>query len=114
MKSMLISRLSAGIWGLGIVAVTLVAMVALATTGVVSWGVAAGLISAVVLTLALLYIFFGRLNNVQKTGYASLLGVVLLALFIPLFWLNQNGAQADAQASTYDLTLHRGAALFGS
>ncbi len=108
------SRRSAGLWGLAIMAITLVVMVVLAATGATSWGVSAGIIAAVAVTLALLYIFFGRLNNVQKTGYAALLGVVLLALFIPLFWLGQNSAQADAQNSNYELTLQRGAALFGT
>lgn len=108
------SRRSAGLWGLALMAITLVVMVVLAAAGATSWGVAAGIIAAVAVTLALLYIFFGRMNNVQKTGYASLLGVVLLALFIPLFWLGQNSAQADAQNSTYELNLKRGAALFGT
>jgi len=108
------SRLSAGLWGLAVTAATVVVMVLLAVFGVVSWGVAAGLIAAVVFTLALLYIFFGRLNNVQKTGYASLLGVVLIALFIPLFWLGQNSSQASFQSSTYTQTLQRGAALYGT
>jgi plastocyanin/mono/diheme cytochrome c family protein len=108
------SSRSAGLLAGGIITATVVGMVVLAVFGVASWGVAAGLIAAVVLTLALIYIFFGRLNNVQKTGYASLLGVVLLALFIPLFWLGQNNAQADAQSANYDLTLHRGAALYGT
>ncbi len=107
------SRRSAGLWGLAVVTATLVVMVVLAVTGVVSWGVAAGLIAAVIFTLALLYIFFGRLNSVQKTGYAALLGVVLIALFIPLFWLDQNSSQANFQADTYTLNLKRGAALFG-
>jgi len=84
------SRRSAGLWGLAIMAITLVVMVVLAATGATPWGVSAGIIAAVAVTLALLYIFFGRMNNVQKTGYAALLGVVVLALFIPLFWLDQN------------------------
>src|SRR5690348_16495613 len=108
------SRRSAGLLALAIIAATVVVMVVLAIAEVISWGVAAGLIAAVILTLALLYIFFGRLNNVQKTGYASLLGVVLLALFIPLFWLAQNSSQANSQADAYQLTLHRGAALYGT
>ncbi len=107
------SRRSAGLSGLAVITGTLVLMVILAVTGVVSWGVAAGLIAAVVFTLALLYISFGRLNSVQKTGYAALLAVVLIALFIPLFWLSQNNSEANFQASTYTLTLQRGAALFG-
>ncbi len=108
------SRRSAGLWSLAVIAFTVVVMVALAVTEVVSWGVAAGLISGVIFTLALLSIFFGRLNTVQKAGYASLLGVVLIALFIPLFWLGQNSSQTDFQNDTYTLNLKRGAALFGT
>jgi plastocyanin/mono/diheme cytochrome c family protein len=109
-----ISRRSAGLLALGIIAATVVVMVVLAIAEVVEWGVAAGLIAAVIISLALLYIFFGRLNNIQKTGYTSLLGVVLLALFIPLFWLAQNSSQASSLADAYQLTLHRGAALYGT
>ncbi len=109
-----ISSRNAGLLAAGTITATVVVMVALAVLGVASWGVAAGLIAAVVFSLALLYIFFGRLNNVQKTGYASLLGVVLLALFIPLFWLGQNNAQANAQSDNYNLTLKRGATLYGT
>ncbi|HEY7347399.1 MAG TPA: plastocyanin/azurin family copper-binding protein [Ktedonobacterales bacterium] len=108
------SRRSAGLWAGVIVTATVVLMVALAVMEAVSWGVAVGLIAGVVFTLALLYIFFGRLNSVQKTGYASLLGVVLIALFIPLFWLSQNSSQASFQADTYQQTLKRGAALYGT
>jgi plastocyanin/mono/diheme cytochrome c family protein len=111
---MQMSRRSAGLWSLVVITVTVVLMVALAVTGVVSWGVAAGLIAGVVFTLALLSIFFGRLNTVQKTGYASLLGVVLIALFIPLFWLGQNSSQTSFQNDTYELNLKRGAALYGT
>lgn len=108
------SRRSAALWAGGIVAATVVAMVTLAVWGITSWAVAAGLIATVVFTLALLYIFFGRLNSIQKTGYSSLLVIVLLALFIPLFWLNQNSLQSSAQADNYELTLQRGAALYGT
>src|SRR5581483_5820780 len=108
------SRRSVGLWSLAVVAITVVVMVVLAVRNIVSWGVAAGLIAGVMLTLALLTIFFGRLNGVQKTGYASLLGVVLIALFIPLFWLGQNSSQASFQQDTYTLNLKRGAALFGT
>jgi plastocyanin/mono/diheme cytochrome c family protein len=111
---MQMSRRSAGLLALGIIAATVVVLVVLAVVEAITWGVAAGLVAAVIVSLALLYIFFGRLNNVQKTGYASLLGVVLLGLFIPLFWLGLNNDQATSQADAYQLTLHRGAALFGT
>src|SRR5690348_13019074 len=111
-----INRRSAGLWGLAVVTATVVLMVALAILDPdqVSWGVAAGIIAGVIFTLALLYIFFAHLNAVQKTGYASLLGVVLIALFIPLFWLGQNSSQASFQNDTYTLNLKRGAALYGT
>jgi plastocyanin/mono/diheme cytochrome c family protein len=111
-----IRRRSVGLLGLAVFAATVVVMVALAILdpGQVSWGVAFGLIAGVLLTLALLYIFFGRLNSIQKTGYASLLGVVLIAIFIPLFWLGQNSSQSSFQSDTYTLNLKRGAALYGT
>ncbi len=108
------SQRSAGLWAGAIVTAAVVVMVALAVMEVITWGVAVGLIAAVLFTLALLYIFFGRLNSVQKTGYASLVGVVLIALFIPLFWLSQNSSRAQFQEDTYQQTLRRGAALFGT
>ena len=40
------SRRSAGLWGLALMALTLVVMVVLAVTGATSWGVAAGIIAA--------------------------------------------------------------------
>jgi plastocyanin/mono/diheme cytochrome c family protein len=62
---------------------------------------------------ALLYIFFSRGNAVQRTGYASLLLVLAVALFIPVLTINQQQQQASAASVIYDTSLHRGAAVFG-
>ena len=45
---------------------------------------------------ALLYIFFSRGNAVQRTGYASLLMVLAVALIIPFLTVNQQQQQASA------------------
>jgi plastocyanin/mono/diheme cytochrome c family protein len=62
---------------------------------------------------ALLYIFFSRGNAVQRTGYASLLMVLAVALFIPLLTVNQQQQQASAANVVYNTKLQRGAAIFG-
>ncbi|HEV2236257.1 MAG TPA: hypothetical protein VGR57_06300, partial [Ktedonobacterales bacterium] len=60
---------------------------------------------------SLLYIFFSRGNAVQRTGYASLLMVLAVALFIPLLTINQQQQQASAANVVYDTSLQRGAAI---
>lgn len=62
---------------------------------------------------ALLYIFFSRGNAVQRTGYASLLMVLAVAIFIPLLTINQQQQQASAAQVVYNTKLQRGAAIFG-
>jgi plastocyanin/mono/diheme cytochrome c family protein len=62
---------------------------------------------------ALVYIALSRSNAIAKTGYASLVFILAVGLFIPVQMVNQQQAQATAASQQYDLTLHRGAALFG-
>jgi plastocyanin/mono/diheme cytochrome c family protein len=62
---------------------------------------------------ALVYVFYSRGNTVTKTGYASLILLIALGLLIPFLLVTQTQNQANAQAAQYDLTLHRGAAIFG-
>ena len=61
----------------------------------------------------LIYIFYSRSNAVEKTGYGSLIFIIAVAFIIPLLLVNQQQAQATQAAAQYDLTLQRGAALFG-
>jgi plastocyanin/mono/diheme cytochrome c family protein len=62
---------------------------------------------------ALIYVFYSRGGAVEKTGYGSLLFIVAIAFIIPLLIVNQQEQQATAASAKYDLTLQRGAALYG-
>jgi plastocyanin/mono/diheme cytochrome c family protein len=73
-----------------------------------------GLAAICVVVPALLYIFFSRgSNGVTRSGYAALVLTLGVGLIVPILMVNQQQVQADQTAATYDLTLHRGAALFG-
>jgi plastocyanin/mono/diheme cytochrome c family protein len=82
-------------------------------TGVLDGRVGFGLAVIVVTAAALVYIFYSRGNNVEKTGYGALLFVVAVAFIIPLLIVNQQQTQASAAKQQYDQTLLRGATLFG-
>ena len=62
---------------------------------------------------AFLYLFFVRGTTVARIGYASLLFTLTLGLIIPILIVTQQQAQATQQSQIYDLSLQRGAALFG-
>ncbi len=83
------------------------------TGGLNPSNLAYGLAVVSVVVSALIYIFYMRANAVTKTGYAALLLVIVTGLIIPFLAFSQPQAQANAQAQQYDLTLKRGAALFG-
>ena len=85
----------------------------LGLTQVLDGRIAFGLALICAVTAALVYIAFSRGNAIAKTGYASLVFILAIGLFIPIQMVNQQQAQAEATAQQYDLTLHRGAALFG-
>jgi plastocyanin/mono/diheme cytochrome c family protein len=72
-----------------------------------------GLAAICVIVAALLYIVYSRGNAVTRTGYGALILVLGVGLIIPILMVDQQQAQADQTAATYDKTLHRGAALFG-
>ncbi len=72
-----------------------------------------GLAAVSLVVAALIYIFYMRANTVTKTGYAALLMIIATGLIIPFLTFSQPQAQANAQAQQYDLTLQRGAALYG-
>lgn len=74
-------------------------------------GLGFGLICFLVGTLV--YLFYARENAVTKTGYASLMLLLTTGLIIPFLLVNQQQQQVGIAATTYDTTLHRGAALFG-
>jgi plastocyanin/mono/diheme cytochrome c family protein len=62
---------------------------------------------------ALVYVFYSRGNAVTKTGYAALIITIAIGLVLPFLLVSQQQNQADAQSAQYDLTLQRGAAIFG-
>ncbi|HEX6544448.1 MAG TPA: plastocyanin/azurin family copper-binding protein [Ktedonobacterales bacterium] len=82
-------------------------------TGVLQGRLAFGLAAICVVVPILLYIFYARGDAISRTGYAALVLVLGVGLIIPVLMVNQQQVQADQTAATYDLTLHRGAALFG-
>jgi plastocyanin/mono/diheme cytochrome c family protein len=82
-------------------------------TGALQGRLAFGLAAICVTVAILLYIFFARGNAVTRSGYAALVLVMGIGLIIPVLMVDQQQAQADQTTATYDLTLHRGAALFG-
>jgi plastocyanin/mono/diheme cytochrome c family protein len=98
--------LTAGV-GLGVL------FVLLGFAGVFSIPVGLGLGVIGVFVGAFLYLFFMRGTAVARIGYASLLFVLTLGLIIPILIVTQQQAQATQQSQNYDLTLQRGAALFG-
>ena len=87
--------------------------VLLGLTQVLDGRIAYGLALICAVTAALVYIALSRANAIAKTGYASLVFILAIGLFIPVQMVNQQQAQATASSQQYDLTLHRGAALFG-
>lgn len=72
-----------------------------------------GLAAVSLVVAALIYIFYMRANTVTKTGYAALLMIIATGLLIPFLTFTQPQAQANATSQQYDLTLQRGAALYG-
>lgn len=85
----------------------------LGVTSVLDGRIAFGLAVLSLAVAALAYVFYSRGNAVTKTGYASLILLIATGLIIPFLYVSQTQNQANAQSAQYDLTLHRGAAIFG-
>src|SRR5260370_1853864 len=81
-------------------------------TGVLDGRIGFGLAVIVVIGAALMYIFYSRGNNVEKTGYGSLLFIIAVAFIIPLLIVSQQQDQASATKATYDTNLLHGAARY--
>src|SRR5262249_43791504 len=90
-----------------------VLFVLLGLTQVLDGRLAFGLAVICAVTAVMIYITLSRGNAIAKTGYASLVFIIAVGLFIAVQMVNQQQAQATAAAQQYDLTLHRGAALSG-
>lgn len=82
-------------------------------TGVLDGKIGFGLAVISVVVTALIYVFYSRGTTVEKSGYGALLMVVAVAFIIPLLIVSQQDVQVGATKVQYDLTLQRGAALFG-
>jgi plastocyanin/mono/diheme cytochrome c family protein len=82
-------------------------------TRVLDGRTAFGLAAICLVVAALLYIFYARTNNVEKTGYGALILIIATAFIIPLLTVGQQQAQATETGSNYNTTLQNGAALFG-
>ncbi len=85
----------------------------LGVTSVLQGRIAFGLAVVSLGVAALVYVFYSRGNAVTKTGYAALILTVAIGLVLPFLMVSQGQSQVDAQSAQYDLTLHRGAAIFG-
>ena len=73
-----------------------------------------GIILLLVVVGGLLYIFYSRTNAVEKTGYGALIGLAVISLLIPVFWIMESGAQAQAQTQQHALAIERGMQQYAS
>ena len=74
--------------------------------------VAVGIIVALVVVGALLYVFYSRTNAVEKTGYGALMMLAVVSLIIPVFWIVENNQETIAQSDQHLVDVQRGAALY--
>src|SRR5438552_1671798 len=73
---------------------------------------AIGIVVALIVVGALLYIFYSRTNPVQKTGYGALVMLAVVSLLIPVFWITESNAQEMSKLRQHTTDVSRGAALF--
>ncbi len=73
---------------------------------------AIGIIVALIVVGALLYIFYSRTNAVEKTGYGALIMLAVVSLLIPIFWITESNAQEMSKLRQHTTDVSRGAALF--
>lgn len=102
-----------GLFALAIGIALAILFTLLGFTGALQGRLAFGMAAICIVVPILLYIFYSRGNAITRSGYAALVLVLGVGLIIPVLMVNQQQVQADQTAATYDLTLHRGAALFG-
>jgi plastocyanin/mono/diheme cytochrome c family protein len=88
-------------------------LVLLSVTNVLSDGLGYKLAAVAIVVAALIYIFYARANNVEKTGYGSLVFIVAVAIIIPALMITQQQQQVAATQTQYIQTLQNGAALYG-
>jgi mono/diheme cytochrome c family protein/plastocyanin len=73
---------------------------------------AVGIIVALLVAGALLYIFYSRTNAVEKTGYGAIIMLAIISIMIPVFWIMEANGEAISNVQQHDLNVQRGAALF--
>ena len=73
---------------------------------------AIGIIVALIVVGALLYIFYSRTNSVEKTGFGALMMLAIVSLLIPVFWITESNAQEISAVQQHTTDVSRGAALF--
>lgn len=56
--------------------------------------------------------FYSRTNAVEKTGYAALVMLAVVSIFIPVLWIMETNAQAMAKVQQHTLAVQSGAALY--
>lgn len=76
--------------------------------------VAVGIIVALVIVGALLYVFYSRTNAVEKTGYGSLIMLSIISLMIPVFWIVENNQELSAKDQQQIMNVQRGAVNFAT
>jgi mono/diheme cytochrome c family protein len=100
-----------GCWAIvGALIITVLMLVYFATGGdgrtafgmaITAWAVA-----------AFLFLFYQRLNTVQRTGYMALIFLVVVAFMLPFFFLAQAKVTGDRSLAQYDNQLKYGASLY--
>ena len=73
---------------------------------------AIGIVVALIVVGALLYIFYSRTNSVEKTGFSALMILAVVSLLIPVFWITESNAQEMSKLRQHTTDVSRGAALF--
>ena len=73
---------------------------------------AIGIVVALIVVGALLYIFYSRTNSVEKTGFGALIMLAVVSLMIPIFWITESNAQELSKLRQHTTDVSRGAALF--
>lgn len=91
-----------------IITALMIAYYAVSKNGQVAFG-----ISIVALaTAAFVYLFYARMNTVQRTGWMSMLFLILVAVMLPFFYLAQNQVANTRTHAQYDNQLRYAAGLF--
>src|SRR3974377_1544829 len=71
-----------------------------------------GIVVALIVVGALLYIFYSRTNSVEKTGFGALIMLAVVSLMIPILWITESNAQELSKLRQHTTDVSRGAALF--